>query len=1026
MAALQLAREEGLERYARELAVALPGADDELAEAIASAALGHHWSTSDPWSRLLIDWAAGRQGAAPPPVPPPITPPTARQSLTARVSAATGWFVDMCIAAGVLLAVGAHDHAFSGFPKGADAFGHVSKVAILARTWPHISWNPDWYAGMPHFESSYPPLFHFVAALCVRFGGMTPVSAVTTVVAAAVVLAVVSLYATVRVLSGSRVAGLVAACLFVATPDLWSQVVLLGSDARLFGLGMLGVGLCLTAVYLVHPSRVTLVAAVLGLAAAFISHFLTLVIGVAASGLMLLAPAAPTVRARLLRAAGVGLPAGGLAAFFYVPYLVLPKPLTTAATGTKPAALRTLFVPTGRHFLDALPLALVPLLAFSLVGCVPVLYRRWSSQQSGLRKVVRDAWFDPRSAQRADDNRRAAPGRGTVAPSMDAVLISAGAGIAGLGCVAFAIGGHFGLHVAVYGINTFDLYVFAAWLLAVPAATMTAVVAGNRISRRALVYVPVVAATVATVAFTLRQLDPAFVTNDGANTTRQGLHAIFPAAAATETQYRIGGTTDLGQDWVNAFYPTPEVRGYQNQGTVNLNWQFFAERALWDPQLTRAQRNFTLDWYGVKWVYADDPSKGTIAALKKDTQSFRRLANSPEGVTAALFQYRRATPIASATVAPTVLVIGGDAEYTQFFLALQPADVGSELLIPVHGKPYVDDYRVADLRHFDAVVLYGASAHSWSDAGRILGEYVKGGGTLTIEAADASKRAPERAPDVFPVQRGTLSALEGSFGFRAGHSPITKGVKLASFSPALYNHSLPWDIEQPVKVAPWASPVVYAQNIPIIVGGAYGNGHVYWSGMNLPYHASSNENPVESHFLAELVTNGHVAALPQPSPQAKSVGSEREVIAVTPGARGVLFKETAMSNWHARANGRSLPVYRAGPEFMWVPVPPGSAAVTFTYQASKVDLLGLLITAVTVALLVGYAAGLAPPRRVRVRLAELRHGVRYGSPPGPSTLADGVRPPGYQQANSSSSVASRIDRPHVRLHSANQAREERA
>ena len=62
---------------------------------------------------------------------------------------------------------------------------------------------------------------------------------------------------------------------------------------------------------------------------------------------------------------------------------------------------------------------------------------------------------------------------------------------------------------------------------------------------------------------------------------------------------------------------------------------------------------------------------------------------------------------------------------------------------------------------------------------------------------------------------------------------------------------------------------------------------------------------------------------------------------------------------------------------MWVPVPEGTRTVTFTYQASRADLLGLLITAVTAAALVAFAAGVQPPVNVRRRLAELRDGVRY-------------------------------------------------
>jgi len=47
----------------------------------------------------------------------------------------------MLLLAALALLLGARAHAFSGFPKGYDAFGHVSKVHLILSTFPHVNWN---------------------------------------------------------------------------------------------------------------------------------------------------------------------------------------------------------------------------------------------------------------------------------------------------------------------------------------------------------------------------------------------------------------------------------------------------------------------------------------------------------------------------------------------------------------------------------------------------------------------------------------------------------------------------------------------------------------------------------------------------------------------------------------------------------------------------------------------------------------------------------------------------------------------
>jgi uncharacterized membrane protein len=109
------------------------------------------------------------------------------------------------------LAVGFANQAFVGFPKGYDAYGHMSKVKFLVDNFPNVDWNYEWYSGQFFSEGSFPPLFHYVAGAAVRWFGLSPGDALIGIAALSFVTIGGALYGVVRVAGGSRVAGLIAA-----------------------------------------------------------------------------------------------------------------------------------------------------------------------------------------------------------------------------------------------------------------------------------------------------------------------------------------------------------------------------------------------------------------------------------------------------------------------------------------------------------------------------------------------------------------------------------------------------------------------------------------------------------------------------------------------------------------------------------------------------------------------------------------------------------------------------------------------
>jgi hypothetical protein len=963
--ALDVIFEEGLERHARMVATYLtqhPG-DETVAAAARAAVLAHTWPESpDRWSLVLIGWAVDdfALGTSHTTLPASIlrgsTPSPGRQRPSAR--AVTRTAIDLATLMSAAVIIGVQTSAFTGFPKGADAYGHVSKIELIVRTFPHIHWNPYWYAGLPHFESSYPPLFHLLGAAIVAVTGCSPSQAVLVVGAGSVLVATACLYAVATLVSRQRLVGLTAAGLFLSSPNLWVQLTGLGAYARLLALAFLGVAVLFTVLHVMHPSRLWLIAAVASLAATLATHLLVAIIACGVVGAILVLAPARSLRERAWRAATVGLPAVGLTAFFYLPFVVLPRPKTGAATGTYPPPWRSLVWPTDGARLDALAVVLVPAMALAAVGAF------------GARRGLARAGSPLRARLRPQT--RATPLGSAAVPVPEQQVSQAAWGVAvgcaavGSACVAFALAGHLGVHIPLYGLNTWDVYVDASWVLPIFVAGGTGVAIARWPSVKLLVPV-IIVGSVAGVA-TIAPMARASAIDGHLNTTRIETQALFPAAADGQSDFRLGATTDPGGDWVGSLHSTPIVRGYQNQGTVNVEWQFWAERALHDKLLSEPARAFVLDWYAVKWLFSDDGRAHVDEALDADP-SFQRLAASETIPGLNVYDNTTVSPIASATTAPAALVIASEPGYPVLFRALAPANAASTSVVPIDGGRYIDDISASDLAKFPTIVLYEAQAHSWPSAAKLLERYVDGGGRLFIEGAGMSQVAVKALGAISPVLDAHKSATS-QWDFAPSSDEVLADIDPAAFGAARYSSSLPWEIASADTVVPDARVILSSGRLPIMVERRRGAGRVFWSGMNLPFHAASFENVPESRLLARLLSAS--SSPTSPIGTAARPSAEHEVVHAPAEATGVLFKETEAAGWQATIDGRPATTYSAGPGFMYVPLVPGKQQrVDFTYHAIPLDLAGATMSIATVLLLIAFGLRLPPPaalQRARRRL----------------------------------------------------------
>ena len=894
----------------------------------------------------------------------------------------TGWLRTTGEAVGlaaIVLFLGKRADAFTGFPKGYDAMGHLSKVTFLAENWPHIWWNYEWYSGQPTFTGSYPPGYHVLLLAVARLGELSFPAAMNLVTASALVLLVIGTYAAVRAATGSRLAALCAGGLTAATPTVWSQNVVLGLYPRFTALAFAVPALACAIRFAIRGGRFAALGCCCFLAAALGTHPIVGAIGLlAVAGVVLLSPAMP-IGVRFATAAGLtGVPLA-MAAYFYLP-LVLEKRSQSAFTDFEvPLNWRLILWPAG-HSLDAL---LPGTLAVTLmVGMLAARLHRAPAISVSARESLGEDIIWLSSGQTVNISGRANHPelrrylrwrrRHQLAgyPLRLAVFFALGT----LPFLCYGFIGYLDRRFPYYinGLQPTDLLVYPGVCcagvcgLAVGIAVRLTRDRIDRVRRTwrrrlaralagAVAAATVTAAVGAAVAVTGPLLPKHVTRND--IPAQQARLAVFPVEATGQRDFRVAGVADSVTKWINEYSDAPQDRGYDDHGVLHLDWQYWLESALVKPSFTAAERDFLLDWYAVKWIDTDSGAGPT--GMYDDPSRFTLLAQDTRYAVLSSYRYTRAQPIVSATRVPIVLVIGDTRHYDLFLRALSYADIGSDTLIPVQGPARIDDVSRALLAHVDTVVLYGAAVtHPKRDAA-LLREFVMQGGTLFADSADDRDIAKllRTAGNPLPVRSVHNAGIRGPAWDWTGSMSGVDAAILDGFGPASYAGTNQWVVSAAISLAPWGQPVLRAQRKTVLVSGVLGAGRSVWSGLALPYHTDVFQQPAESRLLAQLLIGRPDRSKPQAAGTGGGgvrydvVNTDHRVIDVTGPANGVLVKEQRAPDWQVTLDGRPVRSYLAGPGMMWIPLPDDGRPhhVVLTYRLSPVELAGYVIAGLTTA-----------------------------------------------------------------------------
>jgi hypothetical protein len=430
----------------------------------------------------------------------------------------------------------------------------------------------------------------------------------------------------------------------------------------------------------------------------------------------------------------------------------------------------------------------------------------------------------------------------------------------------------------------------------------------------------------------------------------------------------------------NVFYSRDDgVSEYGNPRTLNEAAKWFGtEFVFLEPDLDPVDTYRSAGWERVFsegpigiWSNEAEPDYLFIDSQGELAQTISNQGWAPEEQVRPieLWRFPESEGLLTATSRPAILVIGKHEanSYTTIFRLANDGLIPYEDALLVDGGPTLDVYDLESLKPFSSLLLYG---HDYSDsetAWALLGDYVKAGGSLFVDTGWEywiPEWSFEQAPSVLPLERISWTDYGMAQDYVLGFPEASGAVKVDQFKPLAWEGQA-WTVSgaEMQDVREWGNVVLSAAGRPLVVAGQYGAGRVVWSGMNLIAHALYlGDNPEELQLLHNLI-----AWLTGPAGQGEDYSTvlQREhpdraqVTIQSPSSQSLwlYWREAHYQDWHASVLGddsrRDLPVYKAGPGFMIVPISSETAnpTVLFRWEPSLAEKTAIIPSVIGLGLL---------------------------------------------------------------------------
>ena len=856
---------------------------------------------------------------------------------------------DLLRLAAWLLALGAiigfvfyYGHTFGiwgGFPKGLDAYNHLTRAQYWLDFFPNVSWQYHWGNGML-FYRTYGPLLHILIALMVKLFGVSPEGALGALGFLSLVLAGVGVFGYVKVTTNNFLAAIAASFLALSSSRLWDSIAEAGVYPRFFAFALLLVAFWLTAwlIKLISASpdkpyrllHLTLMGVLL---AALLSHLLFAFFAWVGVGLMIWL-AGWSFQRRISTELRIFVPLLGLGAFYILPVLAgalfggsfesqFGGPLIGTMKGeVNPAPLAAFYE------LDELGPLIIPAFLLALI-CV------W--------------WVKPERKY-------------LLTPLIFAAYF-----------LVYAFGGYLNIPPKLHQFS--GVVPYSALAFMIPFLAMTVgVVLGKLWSKGRAGQVLMVTLSIVMIAggLALVPATRAQLMGDGGlharvyDATRSGVpeevtKELFVFEQQADFQHRFATNAATQAVWFNYVYQIPQERDYYSLGVLYPDWRAWFEQSVWNREdFSLEEAKMALDWFAAKWFAVEDlPSEDSASRYLQDPD-FELVASYGH-----LHQFKLVspTPILQATNTETVLAIGAPVSHEIFIRNLSLLNYNSQKAIPLAGEQFVDSYSLGELERFDALFLYSYQYRDKEKAFELLSSYVEGGGNLFWETHGSPDEVGE-LPEPAPVSEVGRGALDESWDLDP-ESVIGQDIDVEDFNATSYEGG-PWGISAAKQddLRGWARPILEQEGQVLLAAGEYGQGRVVWSGFNFPYHMTYGRKNLEEAALFQQALQWLFGeeSRAAPSYQAEFINPEKREVTLHSEAKGVLFKESYFPQWKASFvtdEGRqSLPIYQAGPGMMYVPLDDESpGTVIFEYKLAWFEIGGWIITVLSGLALLIYVLG---------------------------------------------------------------------
>ncbi|UCD92696.1 MAG: hypothetical protein JSV43_01910, partial [Methanobacteriota archaeon] len=195
------------------------------------------------------------------------------------------------------------------------------------------------------------------------------------------------------------------------------------------------------------------------------------------------------------------------------------------------------------------------------------------------------------------------------------------------------------------------------------------------------------------------------------------------------------------------------------------------------------------------------------------------------------------------------LFVGDSDEYRNLFLSA--AMVNPNEVIPVFGGVALDGFDLEALWNFDVVYLHGFRLNSEGNVGQVsslLSGYVENGGGLILDTGDPGFGELRNIPEPFPVS--------GIRTYKNSHLDIDQGAShgiMANVDPEKIRRTEPYTISYALEFRNGSVPLLCEEDRPIVTFCERGLGKVLWTGLRLPYLATSGEDEEGAKLLVNML-----------------------------------------------------------------------------------------------------------------------------------------------------------------------------